>query len=151
MAVIALGDVLFTGEAGFHRSQEFTVIVHEQVQRAQHIIMWILLSELAERRLEVVVLHGHVVVVRSPCALHLVEPRQPVGVGAAVVHVVAQQVRARAEFHQRHRIGILGIEVGTAVVGGHHAATQLTGEVRVRGDLTPTPNPSRGEGGLISF
>ena len=48
-----------------------------------------------------------------------------------MVHVVAQQVGAGAEFDECHAEGVLRIDVGTAVVGRSHAATQFAGEVGV--------------------
>ena len=89
------------------------------------------LPELAQRSLEVVVLHGHVVVVGGQRALVLVQGGEAVGVGAPVIHVVAQQVAAAAQLHQCHGVGILGIEVGSAMIGHHHAAAQLAGEIGV--------------------
>ena len=91
--------------------------------------MGITLSELTEWSLEVVVFHRHVVVVGGQCALHLVEPRLAVGICTAVIHIVAQEVGAAAQLHYRHRVGILGIEVRSAVIGSHHTASKFTGEV----------------------
>ena len=135
--VIALLDLLRTGERSLHRCQHLAPVLHKQVEFAQSVIMRVALTELAERCLEVVILHGHIVIVGGHRALHLVEPGLAIGIGAAVIHIVAQQVRATAEFDEGHRIGILGIEVGPTVVGGHHTATQFTGEVGIQ-ILLPT-------------
>ena len=129
--VVPLGNVLGTREGRLHRRQHFPIVLHEEVQLAQHVVVGQGLPELPERSLEVVVLHGHVVVVRGRRALHLVEPGQTFGVGTSVIHVVPQEVGTAAQFHQGHGIGILGIDVRTAVVGRHHAATQFAGEVGV--------------------
>ena len=93
--------------------------------------MWILLSELTERSLEVVGLHGHVVVVRSQRALHLVEPGLALRIRAAVIHIVAQEIRATAQLHDSHRVGIFRIDVWPTVIGRHHAPAQFAGEVWV--------------------
>lgn len=72
LRIIALRNILRRRERSLHRSQGFTPVVHEEVELAQRIIMWISLSELPERSLEIVILHRHVVVVGGLCALILV-------------------------------------------------------------------------------
>ena len=95
--------------------------------------MGIALSELAQRSLEVVAQPIYVVVCGGQCMDILIEcdARGAFGVGATVIHVIAQQVGARSKLHDSHRIGILRIDEGTAMVGRSHAATQLTGEVGI--------------------
>ena len=48
-----------------------------------------------------------------------------------MIHVVAQQVASAAQLNHRQRVGVLWIEVDTAVVGRCHAAAKLACEVRV--------------------
>ena len=131
MAVVALLQILRRRERGFHWCQRLAPVVHEEVQGAQHVILRIGLSELAQRSLEVVGLHGQVVVVGGRGALVLVQRRHALGIGAAVIHVVAQEVRARTQLHECHRVGILGIEVRPAVIGCRHTATQLAGKIGI--------------------
>ena len=130
-AIVALLQVLAGGELRLHRGQLFAIVVHEQVERAQHVVLRIGLSELAERCLEVVGQLRQVVVGRARRALSLVQGGDALRVGSAVIHIVAQQVAARAQLHQRHRVGIFRIDEGTAMIGRGHSATQLAGEVRI--------------------
>ena len=131
LGVVALGDVLRGGELCLHRGQQLAVVLQEQVELAEGVVVGTALSELTEGGLEVVVLYRHIVVVGGHGALHLVEPRLPLGIGASVVHIVSQKVRPASQLHEGHRIGILRVEVGPAVVGCHHAATQFAGEVGI--------------------
>ena len=101
------------------------------MQFPQHIVVRILLSELTEGRLEVVGLHRHVVIVGGWRALHLVKPCLAFRIRATVIHIIAQKVRATAEFHDRHRVGILWIQIRPTVIGRHHATTQFTSEVGI--------------------
>ena len=103
------------------------------MQRTQHIVLRIGLSKLTEWCLEVVGHHGQVVVGGAQCALRLVQrdARRALRIGTTVVHIVAQQVGTTAQLDQRHRIGILGIDIGTTMVGRSHSATQLARKVRI--------------------
>ena len=131
--VIALLDVLLAGIGGCHGRQHFAVVLHEEVQLAEHVEVRVALSEFVQRCLEVVGHGGQVVPVGAQCALLLVQcySQLALGVRAAVVHIVAQQVAVAAQLDDSHRVGIFWIDVDAAVVRGHHAAPQLAGEVGV--------------------
>ena len=90
------------------------------------------LSHLAERGLEVVGLQRHVIVVGHRRSLRL---RHGVfiafGIGAAVIHVISRQVGARAEFAYSQGQYFVARDVYSPVISGHHATTQLAGEVGV--------------------
>ena len=101
------------------------------MQFSQHKVMRVLLAELTKRRLEVIGLHGHVVVVRGRCALHLVEPCLAIRIRTTMIHIIAQEIGAAAEFHDGHGVGILRIDKRPAVVGCHHASTQFTSEIGI--------------------
>ena len=133
MAVVALLDILRCGERGFHRCQQLTPVLHEQVQGAQHIVLRISLAKLTERGLEVVGYHGQVVVGSTKCALRLVQgdTRRTLRVGATVIHIIAKEIAARTQLDECHRIGIVSIDIGTAVIGRSHSAPQFAGEVRI--------------------
>ena len=131
-AVVAFLHVLRCGELRLHRSQHLGIVVHEEVQRAQAVVLAVGLAVLAERSLEVVGAHRQVVVGRAGRCLALVERVQlALGVGAAVVHVVAQQVRAAAQLDHGHGVGVVDVDVRPAMIGGGHAAAQFTGEVGI--------------------
>ena len=130
-SVVALRDVLLTREAGLHGGEEFAIVLKEEVELAQRVVVGIALTKLAERGLEVVVLHGQVVVVSGGGTLGLIEVVDALGIGASVVHVIAKEIAAAAELDHGERIGIFGVYVGAAVIGGHHATTQLASEVGI--------------------
>ena len=105
----------------------------------QQIIMWILLSELIQRRLEIVGLHRQVVVVRSHSTLSFIQISQSLWVRSSMIHIVTQEVRATSQFHHCHRISILRINIRTTMIGRHHTTTQFTSEV-----WDPSRPPQRG-------
>ncbi len=130
--VVALFQTLRCGEVGIHSGEHVTIVVHKQVQLPQGEVVGIALTELAKRSLKVIGLHGQVVVVCAGGALVLVHGGQlAVGIGAAMIHVVAQQVTAAAQFYHSQRIGVLRIHIHAAVVGRCHSAAKLTGEVGI--------------------
>ena len=132
VCVIALFYVLWCRECGIHICQHLAIVLHKQVQFAQHEIMWIELSELSYGSLEVVVFYRHVVVVGGSGALVFIQRVQiAFGIGAPVIHVIAQQVASAAQFHRSHGIGIFRIDERAAVVGCCHASSQFAGEVGV--------------------
>ena len=102
------------------------------MELAQQVVVGIGLAKLAERSLEVVVLQGHVVVVGGLGTLVFLQGvEHTIGVGASMIHIIAQQVAATAQFHQCHSVGIFGIDVGTTVIGRHHPSAEFTGEVGI--------------------
>ena len=50
-----------------------------------------------------------------------------------MIHVVAQQVAAAAQFDERHGVGVVGRDEGAPVVGRCHAAAQFAGEIGIVG------------------
>ena len=129
--IVALLNILLTRETGLHRCQHIAPVLHKQMELAQHVVLWILLPEFIQGRLEVVSLYRQVVVVRGYRTLCLVQIRQSLWVRSTMIHIVAQQVRATAQLHDGHRIGILWIDIRTAMVGSHHTASEFAGEVRI--------------------
>ena len=65
MRIIALLYILTAWESSLHRSQHFCIIMHKEMQFSEHEIMRILLSELAQRRLEIIRLHRHIIIIGS--------------------------------------------------------------------------------------
>ena len=130
--VVGLLQILRCREGGLHGCQQLAEVLHEEMQGAQAVVLRIGLAELTQRSLEVIGADGQVVVGGEGGGLALVEGVQAAfGVAAAVVHVISKEVAAAAQFHQRHGIGILGIDVGAAVVGRGHSASKFAGEVGV--------------------
>ena len=101
------------------------------MQFAQHIVMRVILTKFAKWSLEIVGLDRHIVVIGGYRTLHLVEPRVSIGIGSTMIHVVSQQIRSAAQLDQSHRIGIFRIEIRTAMISGHHAASQFTREIGI--------------------
>ena len=103
--------------------------------------MRIPLPKLPERRLKIVCLHWHIIVIGGRTALALVEVRgttivvlarhKAQGIRAAMVHIIAQQIASTAQLDDGHRVGILGINVWTAMVGSRHTSAQFTSEIRI--------------------
>ena len=106
------------------------------MEPAQPVVLRADLAVLADRSPEVVVLHRQVVPVGDGGGLLLHERRQPaLGVGAAVVHVVAGGGAAGAEFHERGGLDVERVDADTPVVGADHAAADFAGEVGIPRDL----------------
>ena len=101
------------------------------MERSKHKVLRISLSKLAKWRLKIIVLYRHVVVVGGYGALVFVQIGKTLWIGAAVIHIVAQEVGTAAQLDQRHRIGILRVDIGTTVIGRGHTATQFASEVGV--------------------
>ena len=132
LRVISLGNILRRGKCCFHRSQRFSPILHEEVEFTEHEVVRIILAEFSEWCLEVVGLDRQIVVIGSHCALRLIHPSRTLGICSSMIHIVAQQIRATAQLHQGHRIGILRIEIGTTMISSHHATSQFTGKIGIK-------------------
>ena len=104
--------------------------------------MRITLSKLTERSLEVVGLNRQVVVVGRYSTLHFTKIlafgfRLPHlfcpahRIGATMIHVIAQEVATTTQFHERHRVCILWIEIDATMITRHHASSQFASEIRI--------------------
>ena len=88
----------------------------------------------ADGRLKVIVFFRQVVpVVRGLGFLQRGEA--PVGIGSAVIHVIARQVAARAQFGESEGGDVARIDLQTTVVAAHHAAAEFAGEEGIPGGV----------------
>ena len=108
----------------------------EEVQAAKQVVLGADLPEVAERRLEVIVPHGKVIVVCQGRILGLHERGgPPLRVDAPVVHVIAGERAARPELDQRGGLDVIGRDQDAAVIAVHHAPADLARQVGIAGDI----------------
>ena len=111
------------------------------MQFAEHEIMRILLSELAERCLKIIRLHRHIIIIGSLGMLVFIQINRTTiiqitrhhrsRIGSAMIHIISQQIASAAQFYDSKRIGIFRINIRTAMIRCHHTSTQFAGEVRI--------------------
>ena len=141
MRIIALLYILTAWETSLHRSQHFCIIMHKEMQFAEHEIMRILLSELAQRRLEIIRLYRHIIIIGSLSTPIFIQINRTTiiqitrhhrgRIGSAMIHIITQQITSATQLDDSQRIRIFRINIRTAMVRCHHASTQFAGEVRI--------------------
>ncbi len=116
-----------------HRRQRWPPILKKQMQPAKVVITFAHFSHRPERRLEVIILFRHVVVIGVGRGLRFLkrDAGLGVGVGAAVIHVIAGQVAAGADFAEGDGEHVHRIDHDPAVIARHHSAAEFAGEIRI--------------------
>ena len=141
MRIIALLYILTAWEARLHRSQYFCIIMHKEMQFAEHEIMRILLSEFSQWRLEIIRLYRHIIIIGSLSALIFIQINRTTivqitrhhrsRIGSAMIHIISKKIASATQLDDSQRIRIFRINIRTAMVRCHHASTQFAGEVRI--------------------
>ena len=141
MRIIALLYILTAWESSLHRSQHFCIIMHKEMQFAEHEIMRILLSELAQRSLEIIRLHRHIIIIGSLSALIFIQINRTAiiqitrhhrsRIGSAMIHIISKKIASATQLDDSQRIRIFRINIRTAMIGSHHTSTQFAGEIRI--------------------
>ena len=141
MRIITLLYILTAWEARLHRSQYFCIIMHKEMQFAEHEIMRILLSEFTQWRLEIIRLYRHIIIIGSLSALIFIQINRTTivqitrhhrrRIGSAMIHIISQQIASATQLDDSQRICIFRINIRTAMIGSHHTSTQFAGEIRI--------------------
>ena len=141
MRIITLIYILTAWEARLHRSQYFCIIMHKEMQFAEHEIMRILLSEFSQWRLEIIRLYRHIIIIGSLSALIFIQINRTTivqitrhhrsRIGSAMIHIISQQIASATQLDDSQRIRIFRINIRTAMIGSHHTSTQFAGEIRI--------------------
>ena len=111
------------------------------MQFAEHEIMRILLSELAQRSLEIIRLYRHIIIIGSLSALIFIQINRTTivqitrhhrsRISSAMIHIISQQIASATQLDDSQRICIFRINIRTAMIGSHHTSTQFAGEIRI--------------------
>ena len=110
-----------------HGSQVGAEIVQEVLKDLHFAKGSAFFAEFAQRRLKVIGFDGHIVGIAR--GLRLLQGGQlAVGVFAALEHIRAIKVHARAKHDRHHGSNVIRLDHGTPVVGNLIAAAELRGE-----------------------
>ena len=126
MRIITLLYILTAWEARLHRSQYFCIIMHKEMQFAEHEIMRILLSEFSQWRLEIIRLYRHIIIIGSLSALIFIKINSTTivqitrhhrsRIGSAMIHIISQQIASATQLDDSQRICIFRINIRTTMI-----------------------------------
>ena len=111
-----------------HGSEHGSEIVEKVLKDLQLAQALALLAELAQRRLEVVGLDGHVIGVTGRLRF-LKSSQLAVGIFSALKHVRSVEIDARADHDGNQGGNVLGLDDGPAVVGDFVSSAHLCGHI----------------------
>ena len=107
MRIITLLYILTAWEARLHRSQYFCIIMHKEMQFAEHEIMRILLSEFTQWRLEIIRLYRHIIIIGSLSALIFIQINRTTivqitrhhrrRIGSAMIHIISKKIASATQ------------------------------------------------------